>query len=103
MKSRGSLAYPHYNLKVWANWYEQIMKQFENYKKRIPKKYVKKIYYKLNLKILLKIMKKNKEKFLKFLNTNKINENFDIGNTKFNAFKAKHQLSNNETSYIKKD
>ena len=35
------------------------------------------MYYKLNLKILLKIMKRNK-KILKFLNTNKINENFDI-------------------------
>ena len=47
-------------------------------------------------------MKRNK-KILKFLNTNKINENFDIGNTRFNAFKAMHHLSNYETNYIKKD
>ena len=42
MKSRGSLAYPHYNLKVWASWFDQIMKQFEDYKK-VPKKFMKNV------------------------------------------------------------
>ncbi len=101
MKSRGSLAYPHYNLKVWATWYEQIMKQFENYKKRIPKKYMKNILQ-IKFEDFVKNYEKEQRKILKFLNANKINENFDIEHTKFNAFKAKHQLSNNETSYIKK-
>ena len=41
MKARRSLAYPHYNLKVWTEWYKQIMGQFNNYKKNIPKKYSK--------------------------------------------------------------
>ena len=102
MKSRGSLAYPHYNLKVWASWFDQIMKQFEDYKKRIPKKFMKNILQ-IKFEDFVKNYEKEQKKILKFLNTNKINENFDIGNTKFNAFKAKHNLSNYETNYIKKD
>ena len=101
MKSRGSLAYPHYNLKVWAAWYDQIMQQFEVYKKRIPKKYMKNILQ-IKFEDFVKNYEKEQIKILKFLNTNKINENFDIGQSKFNAFKAKHHLSSYETNYIKK-
>ena len=37
MKARRSLAYPHYNLKVWTEWYKQIMGQFNNYKRIFQK------------------------------------------------------------------
>ena len=101
MKSRGSLAYPQYNLKVWASWFDQVMKQFEDYKKRIPKKFMKNILQ-IKFEDFVKNYEKEQKKILKFLNTNKLNENFHIGNTKFNAFKAKHNLSSYETNYIKK-
>ena len=101
MKSRGSLAYPHYNLKVWASWFDQIMKQFEDYKKKVPKKFMKNVLQ-IKFEDFVKNYEKEQKKILKFLNTNKINENFDIGNTRFNAFKAMHHLSNYETNYIKK-
>ena len=42
MKTRKSGAYPH-NLKVWTEWYNQIIQKFNDYKKKIPKKYKKNI------------------------------------------------------------
>ena len=77
------------------------MKQFEDYKKRIPKKFKKNILQ-IKFEDFVNNYEKEQKKILKFLNTNKLNGNFNIGNTKFNAFKAKHHLSSYETNYIKK-
>ena len=43
MKNRQSAAYPGYSLKIWVKWYNQIMKKFSAYKKKIPKK-IQEIY-----------------------------------------------------------
>ena len=101
MKSRGSLAYPHYNLKVWTDWYNQIMQQFDNYKKKIPKKHMKNILL-IKFEDFAKNHKKEEKKILNFLKTKKINNNFDIKSTEFNVFKARKELSSSEKNYIKK-
>ena len=100
MKSRGSLAYPHYNLKVWTAWYAQIMKQFEDYKKKIPKKYMKNILQ-IRFEDFVKNYENEQKKIHNFLKIKKINNNFNIKKTEFNVFKARKELSNFEKKYIK--
>ena len=100
MKSRGSLAYPHYSLKVWTAWYDQIMQQFEDYKRKIPKKYMKNILQ-IKFEDFVKNYEKEQKKIINFLKIKKINNNFDIKTTEFNVFKARKELSNFEKNYIK--
>ena len=101
MKNRDAKAYPGYNLKIWTKWYEQIMYKFINYKKKIPKKY-KKYVLEIKFEDFCQNYESERNKVLNFLNTKKINDNFDIKNSKFNVFKAKKELSVFEKNYIKK-
>jgi len=101
MKNRHAKAYPGYNLKIWTKWYEQIMYKFINYKKKIPKKY-KKYVLEIKFEDFCQNYESEQNKVLNFLNTKKINDNFDIKNSKFNVFKAKKELSVFEKNYIKK-
>ena len=101
MKNRDAKAYPGYNLKIWTKWYEQIMHKFINYKKKIPKKY-KKYVLEIKFEDFCRNYESEQYKVLNFLNTKKINDNFDIKNSKFNVFKAKKELSVFEKNYIKK-
>ena len=100
MKSRKSGAYPH-NLKVWTEWYSQIIKKFDDYKKKIPKKYRKNIL-EIKFENFCQNYEIEQKKILNFLGVKKIYNNFDINKSKFNALKAKKQLSNYEKKYIKK-
>ena len=101
MKTRQSLAYPNYDLKLWTEWYNQIMQQFNNYKKKIPKKYRKHIL-EIKFEDFVRNYEREQKKILNFLNISKINNNFDIKKTEFNVFKARKELSNFEKNYIKK-
>ena len=101
MKTRGSLAYPHYNLDIWTEWYGQIMKQFNLYKKKIPKKYKKNIL-EIKFEDFVKNHTKEQKKILNFLKTSKIDNKFDINKSKFNAYKAQYELSSLDKNYIKK-
>ena len=101
MKTRKSSAYPNYNLKIWSEWYDQIMQQFNNYKHKIPKKYNKHIL-EIRFEDFVRNYEREQKKILNFLNISKINNNFDIKKTEFNVFKARKELSNFEKNYIKK-
>ncbi len=101
MKTRQSAAYPGYNLKVWTKWYDQVMKNFYDYKKHIPKKYKKDIL-EINFENFCQNYNYEQKKILSFLKIKKINNNFDIKKSKFNTFKAKKELSNFEKQYIEK-
>ncbi len=100
MKSRESLAYPHHNLKVWTDWYGQIMDQFNEYKKKIPKKYKKNILQ-IRFEDFVENYEKEQKKILNFLKIKRINNDFNIKKTEFNAFKAIKELSSSEKNYIK--
>lgn len=100
MKTRKSGAYPQ-TLKVWTEWFSQIMKKYYDYKKKIPKKFKKKIL-EIKFENFCQNYEKEQKKILKFLNVKKINNDFDISESKFNALKAKKQLSSFENKYIKK-
>jgi hypothetical protein len=101
MKNRSAKAYPGYDLKIWTKWYELIMYKFVNYKKKIPKKY-KKYILEIKFEDFCQNYESEQNKVLNFLNTKKVNDNFDIKNSKFNVFKAKKELSVFEKNYIKK-
>ena len=101
MKTRRSSAYPHFNLRVWTKWYEQIMQQFNEYKKKIPKNYAEHVL-EIKFEDFVLNYKGEQKKILNFLNLRKINDNFDIKKTKQNVFKAKNELTNFEQNYIKK-
>lgn len=101
MKTRKSSAYPYYDFKIWVKWYEQIMQNFNEYKKKIPKKFSKNIL-EIKFEDFVLNYDDNQKKILNFLNLKKKNDNFNIQKTRFNAFKAKKNLSNFENKYIKK-
>ena len=100
MKTRKSGAYPH-NLKVWTEWYKQIMQKFDDYKKKVPKKFKKNIL-EIKFENFCQNFEKEQKKILNFSNVKKISNNFDINKSKFNSLKAKKQLSDFEKNYIKK-
>ena len=101
MKNRQSKAYPWDNLKVWTDWFEKIMWKFNDYKKKIPKKLQKHVL-EIKLEDFVKKNGKEQKKILNFLNISKIDNKFDTNITRFNAYKAKHELSNFEQNHIKK-
>ena len=101
MKSRQSKAYPGNNLKIWTEWFIKIMQKFYDYKKKIPKRLQKHIL-EIKFEDFVQNYSKEQKKILNFLNISKIDNKFDIDKTRFNAFKAKHELSNLERNYIKK-
>ena len=77
MKTRQSLAYPNYDLKVWTEWYNQILQQFNDYKRKIPKKYKKHIL-EIKFEDFVRNYEREQKKILNFLNISKINNNFDL-------------------------
>jgi len=101
MKTRKSAAYPDDSIKVWTEWYDQIMQKFYNYKRKIPKKYKKHIL-EIKFEDFVRNYGREQKKILNFLNISKISNNFDIKKTEFNVFKARKELSNFEKNYIKK-
>jgi len=101
MKNRQSAAYPGYSLKIWVKWYNQIMKKFSTYKKKIPKKFKRSIL-EIKFEDFVKNYEIEQSKILNFIGAKKKNNNFDIKKSKFNAFKAKKELSKHEKEYIKK-
>ena len=100
MKTRKSAAYPDDSLKVWTDWYDQTIKKFYDYKRKIPKKYSKHIL-EIKFEDFVRNYEKEQKKILKFLDIGKINNDFDIKKTEFNVFKARKELSNFEKNYIK--
>ena len=101
MKSRKSAAYPGNDLKLWVKWYEFLMQKFENHKKNINKNFKKNIL-EIKFENFVENFEKEQVKLLNFTLSKKINEDFNIKKSRFNAFKAKHKLSNFEKNYIKK-
>ena len=98
MKSRGSYAYPGYDLKKFTKWYAEILKnnKFSNIK---------------NNKNLIHLKFENffkddfdNSKLYKFLNIPKKSvKNFDYKFTKNNIYKAKKNLSKYELRYLEKN
>ena len=77
------------------------MKQFYEYKKKVPKKISKNIL-EVKFEDFVTNYDSEQKKILNFLNLYKKYDNFDIQKTRFNAFKANKDLSNFEKKYIEK-
>ena len=94
MKIRKSLAYPGHDIKIFCEWYKNIMKNYNKIKEN---------------NILIKIKYENfilnheeSKKLLKFLKIKDVKKKFDILESKKNIFKAKKNLTNKEIKYIEK-
>ena len=99
MKFRGSYAYPGYDLKIFVNWYKNIMHK----RKKVIKKYKNKLL-ELRFEEFTKNTNKEIKKIKKFLNLKNVNtKNFDYEFSKNNAYKAKNSLSNYELNFIEKN
>lgn len=96
MKTRKSLAYPGHDIKIFCDWYKNIMK---NYNKTKESNLLMKIKYE---NFILNHEKESK-KLLKFLNIKNLKKkNFDISNSRKNIFKAREYLTTKELQYIEK-
>lgn len=99
MKFRGSYAYPGYDLKIFVNWYKNIMHK----RSKVIKKYKNKLL-ELRFEEFTKNTNKEIKKINKFLNLKNVNtKNFDYEFSKNNAYKAKNSLSNYELNFIEKN
>ena len=101
MKTRQSAAVPGYDLKIFCKWYDEVMKKYINYKKTIDTKYNKNIL-EIRFEDFVKNFDSEQKKILKFIDTKKISNQFNVKKSKFNAFKAQKELSNFEQNFIKK-
>lgn len=101
MRNNQSKAYPNQDIALWVKWYDQIIKKFNSYKKKIPFKFKKKIL-EVKFENFVKDYQKEQKKILNFINTKKIYNDYDFKKTKFNAYKAKKQLSTYEKKFIEK-
>ncbi len=99
MKSRGSFAYPGYDLKLFISWYKKILK----INKHIDKIYKKNIMQ-INFEDFVLDFDTSSKKINNFLNIKKIkNIDFDLENSKKNVFKAKKFLPKNEIKILEKN
>lgn len=99
MKSRGSYAYPGYDIKIFVKWYKIIMQK----RAKLIKKNIDKIL-EVKFEKFVNNMRpeiKRINNFLKIKNIPVVN--FDYEFTKNNVYKAKNGLSRYELNFIKKN
>ena len=101
MKTRQSAAVPGHDLKTFCKWYEAVMKKYQNYKKNTDTKY-KRFIFEVKFEDFVRNFDIEQKKLLKFINTKKVSQKFNVDKSKHNAFKAKDELSNFEKNFIKK-
>tara|TARA_B100001175_G_scaffold251358_1_gene218697 strand:- start:7793 stop:8755 length:963 start_codon:yes stop_codon:yes gene_type:complete len=99
MKWRSSSAYPGYDVKLFIEWYKNLLK----INKDISSKNNKNIMQ-INFEDFILKFDESTKKINKFLNIKKINNiNFNIEKSKRNVFKAKDFLSKYEMSLLEKN
>ena len=99
MKSRGSFAYPGYDINLFIRWYKNILK----IKNQINRKHKKNIMQ-INFEDFVLKFKSSSEKINKFLNIKKLkNTNFDLKKTKKNVSKAKNLLEKDEIKLLERN
>ena len=101
MKTRHSAAAPGHDLKIFCKWYEFLMKKYKNYKENVGTKF-KKSVLEVKFEDFVENFDKEQNKILNFIGEKKISNKFDLSKSKYNAFKARAQLSSSEKSFIKK-
>ena len=98
MRSRQSFAYPGYDINLFVEWYDYMIK-----KKNILSKKYKKNIIELNYEKFLYNFDLESKKLNKFLRIdNKKNNNFNLENSKKNVYKAEKFLSKKDQDFIKK-
>lgn len=94
MKMRKSLAYPGHDIKIFCEWYKNIMKNYNKIKET-------KILIKIKYENFILEHEKESKKLLKFLKIKNLKgKKFDINSSKNNIFKAKNYLSSYELKFI---
>ena len=102
MKSRQSAAVPGHDLKIFCKWYESIMNKYQKYKKESIEKKHKKSILEIKFENFVTNFDKEHLKILKFIDTKKISNSFNLKQSKKHAFKARKELSTFERVFIKK-
>lgn len=98
MKSRGSFAYPGYDIKIFVKWYRLIM-QLRN---KMPKKFKNNIM-EIKFEDFINNFDKETKKINSFLGIEKkVINNFDYQNSLKNVYKAQKYLNKSEKLYIEK-
>ncbi len=93
MRNRNSLSYPGNNIKIFVEWYKNIMT-------KVDKKQHKKVI-KIRYENFFKNFKTESKKLCKLLGvSNNINNKFDLEKTLKNLYKYKKFLSTKEINYI---
>lgn len=95
MKIRKSLAYPGHDIKIFCEWYKNIMKNYNKIKEN-------NILIKIKYENFILNHEKESKKLLKFLKLKDVKKKFDILESKKNIFKAKKNLTKKEKKYIEK-
>ncbi len=96
MKTRKSLAYPGHDIKIFCEWYKNVMKNYNKIKES-------NILIKIKYENFILNHEKESTKLIKFLNIKNLKKKkFDISKSKSNIFKAKNYLTNKELKYIEK-
>ncbi len=99
MKSRGSYAYPGYDVNIFVKWYKIIMQK----RSKLIKKNMDKIL-EVKFEKFVNNMKPEVKKINNFLKIKNIPVlNFDYEFTKKNVYKAKNGLSRYELNFIQKN
>jgi len=98
MKSRGSFAYPGYDINIFINWYRSIMQKRKKIKNKFKKNILELKFENFVNNFEYEINKVNS--FLKIKNEKKIK--FDLNFSKNNVFKAKFNLDKSELKLIEK-
>ena len=93
MKRRNSLSYPGHDLKIFVNWYKQIMKM-------LNKQELKEVIH-IKYEVFFDNFHNEKIKLCKSLGISEnMVDDFNLEHTRRNLFKYKKNLSTNEINYI---
>ena len=96
MKTRKSLSYPGHDIKIFCEWYKNIMKNYNTIKKS-------NLLIKIKYEKFINDYNNQSKRLCKFLSIKKLSKfNYNINTSKKNLYKAKINLSKSELDYISK-
>ena len=96
MKTRKSLAYPGHNIRIFCEWYKNIMKNYNTVKES-------NLLIKIKYEKFINDYDNQSKKLCKFLSIKKLSKfDYNINISKKNLYKAKNNLTKSELNYISK-
>ena len=94
MKTRKSLAYPGHNIRIFCEWYKNIMKNYNTVKES-------NLLIKIKYEKFINDYDNQSKRLCKFLSIKKLPKfDYNINISKKNLYKAKNNLTKSELNYI---